>query len=58
MDINADQQDLISVCLESPIYSLRLSSKWSFTKVNSHFSVFTSLELELSKQTLEFMDGH
>ena len=49
---------LIRVCSESPISSLCLLSKWSFTKVNSHFSVVASLELELAEQTLGFLDKY
>ncbi|PID93848.1 MAG: hypothetical protein CSA95_06065 [Bacteroidetes bacterium] len=39
-------------CIESPTSSLCLSSKWSFTLVNFHFSAFASLEFELSIQPL------
>ena len=43
--------------LECPLTSLRLTEKYSFTKVNSAISVFASLVREHSNSDSDFRDG-
>jgi len=46
-DIYSRSEMLFSVCMKTPIFSLRLRQKCSFTQVNSAFCHFASLKLDV-----------